>query len=340
MSTNTCLRCGRPTPDGFVCTAETDRARAQLAELADMVGAARDIATGQARHGGGSGSGKPGSRLPFDLGATQRLDEVLKVLTRWVDRIGTIRGTTRPWFLTGDDDPVAVAAHWLTDHLEWIRHQPDHDPDDEGNTWGADQFLTDVEACARVVRGLARGPSAQKYLGPCGALVGAEADVNPDDEAFWVERTCDGDVYAREGAQEGACRVCGAKWPTAERTVWLDGVARSWAYRAVQIADAYGISDDTIRVWAHRKKLKSYWRTEAGLTVEWIDPVIDPKLKDDELAKRKAEVAAEIKARGPRLHYVGDVLDLAAGDAARREEARATRARRAAARAAESEDAA
>lgn len=92
MTASTCLRCGRPTPDGVVCVAETTKAAAQLAELLDMLPAARDIATGQARHGSGGGSGKPGSRLPFDLGATARLDAIQNELAGWVRLISEQRG--------------------------------------------------------------------------------------------------------------------------------------------------------------------------------------------------------------------------------------------------------
>lgn len=96
-----CLRCGRPTPDGYVCVSETDRAAAQLAEIRDMVGAARAIALGQSRHGGdGSSSGKPASRLPFDLGATSRLDAVQNELITWVRHICETRGIAIPADLT------------------------------------------------------------------------------------------------------------------------------------------------------------------------------------------------------------------------------------------------
>jgi hypothetical protein len=125
----------------------------------------------------------------------------------------------------------------------------------------------------------------------------------------------------------------------------LDAEVRSHAFRAAEIANAYGINVKTIRSWATERqarydhsgtcvqtarpaKLRSYWRTETGLTVEWVDPVLDNTLTGEALEERLGEIADEIQGRGGRLHYVGDVLDLAAGDAARREEARAERARR------------
>jgi hypothetical protein len=57
-------------------------------------------------------------------------------------------------------DPLVALARWLTPHLEWARHRPE-----------AGELLADIESCARVVAGIARGPAEQKYLGPCGALI-------------------------------------------------------------------------------------------------------------------------------------------------------------------------
>lgn len=357
MSQAICVRCGGEV-DGtaYVDTRCTDRARAQLAEIADMVGAARDIATGQARHSGsGGGSGKPGSRLPLDLAATAKLDGVTAALGSWLRLVVAERGTD-----TADvshwGDPIEGIAVKLGNHMEWLRHQR-----------FADEFLTDVEAAARVVRGLARGRAEQRYLGPCGAEgtwpggcpamcachdgPGRRCDellncttVGCAHRGEWAG-TCEGDVYAivhSDGttARSGRCKTCEAEVETSERRVWLDAEVRQYAYRAAQIADAYGLSDDTIRSWASRGKLPSYWVTDAGLTVPWTDPEIDPDLKGAERAAREAEVAIELKARGPRVHYVGDVLDLAAAAAAWRESERAKRARRAAAKAAESEEAA
>lgn len=296
MSTPQCIRCGRPMADGaYACPAETAKAAEQLRSLADMVPAARDIAHGLSRRGGGGASGKPGSRLPLDLMATAKLDAVQETLTRWVDYIGTSRGQMRPWFAF-QGDPIVIAAQWLPTNLEWMRHKPDREPDDDGHTWGADEFLTDVDACSRIVAGVARGPQEQRFLGPCGSPAQVETtrlDAAPGEHTYVDGVRCSGDVYAREGAQHGRCRTCGTEWPTAERRAWLDGEVRQYAYTAAEIADAYPIKANTIRQWLSR-----------GLLV--------PHGEID----------------GKPLLNLGEVLDLAAGDAARREEARATRARR------------
>jgi hypothetical protein len=272
----TCVRCGRPMADSaYACTAETTRAAELLGQIGDMLPAARDVAHGLSRRAGGSATGKPGSRLPFDLGATSRLDTVQVALTAHVDHIGTTRGIPRPWF-TDHEDPIAAAARWLTDHLEWMRHHED-----------ADRFLADIDVCARIVAGIARGPASQKYLGPCGAQIEAFGDDSPL-RSGWIE--CDGDVYARETASVGRCRDCGAEVSTDARRAWLDAEVRSRAFRAVEISRAYNINIKTIRSWINR---------------------------------------GQLIAHGEGLYNVGDVLDLAAADAARKASDQARRARRA-----------
>jgi hypothetical protein len=172
-------------------------------------------------------------------------------------------------------DPIISAARFLADHLEWLRHRPE-----------ADEVLADIEACARIVAGIARGPAAQKYLGPCGAPL-VDFDFRTDESTVG---TCEGDVYAREAASVGRCRLCGAEVSTDARRAWLDAEVRSRAFRAVEISRAYNINIKTIRSWINR---------------------------------------GQLIAHGEGLYNVGDVLDLAAADAARKASDQARRARRA-----------
>jgi hypothetical protein len=309
---NLCLRCGRPTPDGFADVHCRDRAAAQLVEIADMVPAARDIAHGlSSTLSGSGGSGKPGSRLPLDLGATARCDSVANVLTTWTRHVAEERGLRTPQpgaysVYAASDDPLEFAALWLGEHLEWLRHRPE-----------CDEFLADVEAAVRVMRGIVRGPAAQRYLGPCGAPqiaidpdVAAEHGIHPANAALGLA-PCDGDVYARDNAATGRCRTCGAEVSTAERQAWLDSEVRSRAFRAAEIASAYRINVKTIRSWATERQARY---DHSGTQVQ---------------APRPAKLHAHGWDRDGRpLFLVGEVLDLAAVDAARREEARAERARR------------
>jgi hypothetical protein len=345
--TDDCLGCQpRLAEDGLCCDQHVRWAAESLAEIIALTDDARAVAAGLVRHGSGGG-GKPGSRSPGNDDAMDVINAVSNALTTMARAIAEERGLQIPSAALGDvspADPLTRAAKWLTGQLDWLRHATD----EQGGPYAASVFA-EIRDCASRMRAVVEGPADRRYLGPCGAPQWVE---NLGGEAGCRELEgppCDGNVYARYGAPTGYCQTCGAQVNTDERRKWLDAEVRSRAFTAKDIADAYEINVKTIRSWATERqarydhsgtvvqaarpaKLRTYWRTEAGLTVEWADLVIDPHLEGDELAERRAEVAAEIEARGDRLHYVGDVLDLAAVDAARREQARAERARRAAAR--------
>lgn len=263
MSEANCVRCERPTPDGHACHhCGITKPTTQLHQIADMTPAARDIAQGTARRTTTNTTGKPGPQTPIDLGATSRLDAVQIALTAHVDHIGTTRGITRPWF-NHHADPIAAAAQWLiTNGLEWMRHRGRDD---------ANRFLTDIDICTRIITGIARGPIAQKYLGPCGALISTLSDETGE----LVAEECQGDIYAREGATAGRCRTCGAEVSTDLRRAWLDTEVRSHAYRAAEIAGAYPINANTIRSWAHRGILHEHARDTDGKPLYLLGDVLD-----------------------------------------------------------------
>lgn len=336
MSEPICVRCARPLADGaYACDRCASQAAQKLAEIAETCPAARDVANGLSRRSQGGGSGKPGSRLPLDLTATSKLDGISATLTTWARHVSESRGIALPEppielpgaligplcrtryecthdsckiMRDGDEwgwDAIEVSARFLGDHLEWWRHRDE-----------ADEFLTDVDACLRVVRGIARGPAEQRYLGPCGATLKFEGCIGRSDglclsmtdggyrcdegECVQARSTeCDGDVYGRAGATTGSCRACGAQVDQGERRAWLDDEVRQRAFTAREIGDAYGINVKTIRSWHERGHLAQHGEDREGRP----------------------------------LHNVGDVLDLYVADKTRREEARAVRERRAAVRA-------
>lgn len=303
--TNECVICGRPTPDGEACVAcAVDRPRQLLAEIQDMLPAATDVAHRQARHGTSTGGhGKPGSALPIDLGATARLDGVRTALTTWARHIAEERGVT----VAGDGEPILVAARWLADHCEWLRHREE-----------CPEFLGDVEACARIVRGIARGPAERDYLGPCGASLIAEfAEGSADTER------CEGDVYGPIGGTMGRCQDCGAQYDQADRLDWrgkqLADKLADQPIPARDIAYALRLNVKTIRSWASERrtdsgivlrpsKLSTYW-WDGERYVPWIER---PDGMTEQAWKRETE------RRGPRLHYVADVRELAAQAAEQR----------------------
>lgn len=282
---NLCVRCSRPTPDGYADVHCRDRAAGQLASIIDLTPSARSVAYGLARRGEGASSGKPGSRSPGNDDAMDALDEIQNLLTTLARDIAEMRGaqfTSAAFEGHRVADPLIEASSWLGGQLEWVRHAVD------GTEPYAIRAFSEIAECAARMRSIVDGPRAKKYLGPCGA------------ETAWAPGTmiateiCEGDVYGVPGNSTGTCRTCGAKVDQAERTAWLDSEVRAYAYTAAEIADAYpSIKANTIRQWLSRGLLVAHGELE-----------------------------------GRPLLLLGDVLDLAAGDAARREEARARRAAR------------
>jgi len=92
MTDNLCVCCGRPIQDGYACSSCTNRAAADLRQVIDLIPAARDVAHGLVRRGGGAASGKPGSQPPGDLDAMERLGAVGNTLTTWARHISEERG--------------------------------------------------------------------------------------------------------------------------------------------------------------------------------------------------------------------------------------------------------
>jgi hypothetical protein len=189
------------------------------------------------------------------------------------------------------DDPIVILARWLAGHVEWMRHRPE-----------AAEFLSAMHGCAGVVRGLARGPSEQRYLGPCGAYVWHKPSCRHTAPVGHVlrcdcwchsgdhdPRICDGDMYARRGSDRGSCRACGATVATAERLAWLDAEVRSHAFRASEIANAYGIPVKTIRTWAERGLLTEHGRDRDDRPLYVVGDVLDLHIASRE---RRAEQEA------------------------------------------------
>jgi hypothetical protein len=203
-------------------------------------------------------------------------------------------------------DPLIAAAQFLVTQLDWLRHATD----EQGGPYAASVFA-EIRDCASRMRAVVEGPADRRYLGPCGAELGPNnCPVHKQrmclsmtegyarcDEGECVHsdaQTCEGDVYARDGAATGRCNTCKTEYQQAERQDWIDTLRRDWLYHASEITEAYPeIKANTVSKWYSRGLLASHGEHNGG-----------------------------------PLFKVGEVLDLAAGDKARREEIRAERDRR------------
>lgn len=302
----------RLATEGLCCDTHVRWAAESLAEIITLAPDARAVAAGLVRHGSGGG-GKPGSRSPGNDDAMDALDAVSNALTTMARDIAETRGLH--FVSTAFDghrvaDPLVEASSWLTGQLDWLRHAtlPNGQPCAAG-------VFAEIRDCASRMRAVVEGPADRRYLGPCGAPQQVEvttfAELARGEQSFVDGLPCEGDVYARDGAPAGRCRTCGATVDTGERRAWLDAEVRSRAFTAKDIADAYGLNVKTIRSWATERQAR--WDHSGTL----VQP------------HRAAKLLEHGRDRdGRSLFMVGDVLDLAAADAARREERRVERERR------------
>jgi hypothetical protein len=233
VTQNLCAVCGRPTPDGYACVADAvDRPRQLLAEIQDMLGAALDVAHRQARHGtGGGASGKPGSALPLDLGATARLDGVQTALTTWARHIAEERGADGPR-AEHYGHPINAAVSWLYGHLEWMRHREE-----------CTEFLADVRKAHRIVRGIAEPGQHRVIVGLC---------------------DCGKTLYAVAGRQTVTCKDCELIWDVDDSREGLRGHLDDRLVTAAEAAHLAGFLD-TDRSAVQIRKLVNKWSERGQL---------------------------------------------------------------------------
>jgi transposase len=242
----------------------------------------------------------PARAAQYGVGARSGGEQPLPFNPDASDRLAAIASTVTTWcrhvaetrgrsLPSGGNRPTAVAAAWLGRH--------------DNVEWlrhrqEAERAFAELTDACRDLRRLVDRKATRRYLGPCGAPQFIEAGDDDDEVGRVVYEIegppCTGDVYVREHATTGACDTCGGVVDAAERRMWLDETVRGHAFRIVQIADAFGIKANTISQWVARGRLV-------------------PHGHDGE---------------GRPLVNVGEVLDLAAQDAARRATNQAKAARR------------
>lgn len=257
MADPTCVRCEKPTADGYACTSCTNRARGQLATIAELAPAARDVVHRLVRRGAGPVSGKPGSRPPLDLEAAERLDAVQNTLGGWVRHTVEERGIHPPNLPHGFD-VLAPSARFLAEQVEWMRHRAE-----------VDEFLDDVDSCVRRIAGMANGPQPGRYAGPCSTEVDG--------------KTCGQDVTARPGASYGTCRACGAQYDVDEQQAWMRGEIEGYLARPVEIAGmllrlGFPVGYSTIAAYAAKGRIVERGRDEQDRPLFRIGDVIDLRM--------------------------------------------------------------
>lgn len=260
--TASCVICERADAGtAYGCTACATRTAERLATVADLASAARAVAAGLTRRGTAVGGSGGGGRLPFDLGATARLDAAQNAITTWARHVAGERGHQLP--VAGD--PLEAGARWLVPHVEWLRHRAE-----------VVEFDRDVAAVARVIAATIDGPGDRRWLGQCGAAT--------DDG------DCPTDLHARADAATATCRTCGTTAVVATRRAELGRLVRGYSYSASEIAAAYPhVKATRVRKWAERGRIVATGEYD-GRPVYDLGEVLDRAAIED---ARRAALAAK-----------------------------------------------
>jgi hypothetical protein len=257
--------------------------------IVELVRPARDVAYRQTTGSGVGGSGVPGSIVPLDLAAGARLDAVQVALTGWARVICEERGVG---VQAGDQDVIVVAAEFLAENLEWIRHKD-----------FAAEILREIGDCLQAVRSVVAGRRERIYLGVCGAAlvaitpeVAAEHGIHPDSAERGLA-PCDGRVYGNIGASKAACKTCGARYDQGARTAERAKLAHGHTYTAAEIAAAYPgvVLAGTIRQWRKRGLLPVHGEADGRrlyAVAEVLTLVESSKERHEQATQRKVAQAA------------------------------------------------
>lgn len=177
MSAPICVRCGRPTADGYACSPCGHILAQSLQDASGHAEDAEAVLARQTRYsaGGRGGSDEP---LPVDLTAAARYRVIENTIGTWARHVVEERGTELPSRLP-KQGPVCeridcghgsclgialrrpprtlpAAANWLATQIEWLRKRPEAD----------EAFAELGDACADLAR-LVDRPADKELVGVC-----------------------------------------------------------------------------------------------------------------------------------------------------------------------------
>lgn len=170
---------------------------------------------------------------------------------RWEVRQGcghqscdTIRGVRPTSTMPPPTHPIARAARWLAEQIDWLRHRQD-----------ADEAFAELVYAAAAVRRAVDTNSPRWYAGPCG---GEQEDGEP----------CPADLYGHVGAEILRCGTCGSWTYAADRRAWLLDKAEDVLGTAAQLAAAAtslgyeNVTSARVRGYAHRGRIVAHGMDE------------------------------------------------------------------------------
>lgn len=250
-----CVLCGREQADvAYACSDCAGRYRRACHDIATAATGARDVANGQARRGPAVAGGSSEGRLPINLSARARLDAATNAVTTWARHVSETRGEPVT------DPPRHIAGPACRSHVcehrscAIIRDDPDQVT--VAALWLARQteWIRHRREIEEALPVLERAARIMRSLadGPADRRWLGQCGAPLDDGP------CRTDLYARDGAATARCRTCEAEYVVADRRRANAELARGYSYTATEISDAYPeIRTDRIRQWASRGRITS-----------------------------------------------------------------------------------
>jgi hypothetical protein len=246
---STCQRCGAKSTL-FLCNNHTDELRDMLNELPRLASHLAEAATGQTR------LGEPARRTRSDeqpmrinLRASDLLDDVNRILVRWVQDMCDSHGVTYKAPDDGDGDTAKLAI-WLGHNVNAIAAGDD-----------AGMCMDEISGAVHRILTTINRPIPPRFCGPC-------PSEHPDD----ASRRCNHQLTARGDAIEVTCPQCANTHNTDDlwqRMLNEVGPMRFTVEEIHAMMARFGepLSDRTFRHWRKIGKIKpSGYRRHDGKT--------------------------------------------------------------------------
>lgn len=230
-----CPVCFAEQAAGLLCSNCTDRLEHDLGDVAAIVSELDVTISKQARIGAGSKGGLARERMPLNVGAMQVADDLQNTMTTWARDVAGANASVNPY----DVDPTKLAAGVLLCYIDAIRKHA-----------AVDELVDEITEAIRRARQVVDRPADRQYLGTC--------------LAEFEGVTCTEEIWARPGAKEVTCRVCGVCHEVAERRAWLLKRAEDMLCTVKEASSYLGevgdirVTEASIRGYLHRGKRLAY----------------------------------------------------------------------------------
>jgi hypothetical protein len=236
-----CPVCDRPQDAGLLCSACCDVLERELRDVPDVVHNLDVTRAKMARIGAGAKGGLPSERTPIGWGAVDPRWVLENVLTTWArDIMGYADAEWNTAFVP-NRSPSITAAYILLSNVPLIRKHP-----------AVVELVDEITDAIRQARRVVDRPADKVYLGQC-------LMVTPDEDGRDV--TCLEEVWARAGASETTCKVCGVTHEVGERRAWLLQKCEDYLFTVKDASQMMGdvghitVTQASIRGYIHRGKI-------------------------------------------------------------------------------------